>query len=120
MKHVFGFIGTNLQDIDLTGNNTPPDGWILMETERPSDLHVAEAGGLWVRDFSAEAELRKTEMVSFFWSSTANWRLDAQMGDISSADTTQLKAWIAWRKAVEAVDTSAASEETPVDFPPHP
>lgn len=69
---------------------------------------------------ASQATMKKTELINFFWSSTANWRLDAQMGDISNEDSKSLKEWISWRKKVEAIDPESASKENPLIFPDHP
>ncbi|CNI92032.1 Caudovirales tail fibre assembly protein [Yersinia intermedia] len=68
----------------------------------------------------AQAENKKAELLALFWSSTANWRLDMQLDDISDKDKENLKSWILWRKNVETVDTSSASEKNPAIFPEAP
>ncbi|MFK8259090.1 tail fiber assembly protein [Erwinia sp. AnSW2-5] len=67
-----------------------------------------------------EAEEKRNELLSMYQKATENWRTDLDLDDISDADRTNLKSWVAWRKSVEAVDTSTASEETPVEFPAPP
>ncbi|WP_050136538.1 tail fiber assembly protein [Yersinia intermedia] len=69
---------------------------------------------------SREAKIKQTELLSDFWASTENWRLDAQMEDISESDKSKLKSWITWRKDVESVDTSKVTITSPVNFPPAP
>lgn len=69
---------------------------------------------------AAEANDHRRELLNLYASTTANWNTDLMLGDISEEDRSKLISWRNWRKAVEAVDTSTASEETPVEFPPHP
>ncbi|NKG30434.1 tail fiber assembly protein [Erwinia rhapontici] len=83
-----------------------------------ADTWIVDVPAKW--DYVGEANSKKQELTALFWSETENWRLDLQLGDISEADSDSLKLWVAWRKAVEAVDTSIASEETPVEFPVFP
>lgn len=120
MTIVFGFPGSNSQEIDLTGNTTPPDGWVVMESERPSEMHTARDDGAWKRDYVAEATSQKNELIALYRQVTGNWNTDLMLGDISDEDLAKLKAWVAWRKAVEAIEVSAASEENPIVFPEHP
>lgn len=68
----------------------------------------------------AQAENKKEELLALFWSSTANWRLDMQLDDISDKDKANLKSWILWRKNVETVDTSSVSEKIQQFFRKHP
>ena len=43
MKQVYAEVGSSLQQI--SGNC--PDGWIVMQGERPTPEHVAQEGGIW-------------------------------------------------------------------------
>ncbi|WP_431021977.1 tail fiber assembly protein [Erwinia rhapontici] len=72
------------------------------------------------RDYAAEANGQRRELLSLYSATTANWNTDLMLGDISDDDRAKLVAWRNWRKAVEAIDTSTASEETPVEFPAPP
>lgn len=72
------------------------------------------------RDYVAEANDHRRELLNLYSATTANWNTDLMLGDISDDDRAKLVAWRNWRKAVEAVDTSIASEETPVEFPVTP
>lgn len=82
--------------------------------------------GIWTadliapHDYVAEATAQKNELLALYKSTTENWNTDLMLGDISDDDRAKLVAWRNWRKAVEAVDTSAASEEAPVEFPAPP
>ncbi|MBP2157110.1 tail fiber assembly protein [Erwinia rhapontici] len=72
------------------------------------------------RDYVAEANDHRRELLNLYSATTANWNTDLMFGDISDDDRAKFMLWRSWRKAVEAVDTSAASEETPVEFPVSP
>lgn len=41
---------------------------------------------------------------------TADWRVELMLGDISDEDKTNLSEWMAYKKAVKAVDTSTAPD----------
>lgn len=72
------------------------------------------------RDYAAEVNGQRSELLSLYSATTANWNTDLMLGDISDDNRAKLVSWRNWRKAVEAVDTSTASEETPVEFPAPP
>lgn len=84
------------------------DGSVVVDDEKMNSYLVSQA------------TIKKTELINLFWSSTANWRLDAQMGEISNEDSKSLKEWISWRKKVEVIDPSSVSTENPLIFPDHP
>ncbi|MBV2205887.1 MAG: hypothetical protein KUL87_10730 [Pseudomonas sp.] len=44
MKQVFAEVGSSLQQI----GGSCPEGWIVMQGERPTTEHVAQADGAWV------------------------------------------------------------------------
>ena len=72
------------------------------------------------RDYISEANAARRDLLALYKATTEDWRTDLDLDDISDADRASLKAWVAWRKAVEAVDTSTASASTPVEFPTPP
>lgn len=110
-----------------------PDVWAgnVIPVEVPEDFsggnktYIPESQ-TWVtdpvpdRDFVSEAIAQRAELLEIYSRTTYNWNTDLMLGDISDDDRASLVAWRNWRKAVEAVDTSIASEETPVEFPVPP
>ena len=82
--------------------------------------------GIWTtdpiapHDYVAEATAQKNELLALYRQVTANWNTDLLLGDISEEDRAKLKEWVAWRKSVESIDVSTASEEAPITFPEHP
>lgn len=52
MKSVFAEIGASLQQI----GGSCPEGWIVMQGERPTPEHVAQADGVWVLPVKGYAE----------------------------------------------------------------
>lgn len=110
-----------------------PDLWNgdVLEVEVPDSFSGGNKTynpetGEWItdpipdRDYVAEANAERQQMLAAYRETIANWELDLRLGDISDDDRARLVAWRNWRKAVEAVDTSTASEETPVEFPVPP
>lgn len=110
-----------------------PDLWggDVIEVEVPDDFSGGNKtynseNGEWATDpvpegdYVSEANAQRRELLELYSATTTNWRTDLDLDDISDADRASLKDWVAWRKAVEAVDTSTASAETPVEFPTPP
>lgn len=54
---IYAEVGASLQQI---GGNCP-DGWIVMQGERPSQDHVANADGHWIIDYAPRIAARRYE-----------------------------------------------------------
>lgn len=106
-------------------------GGKTIQVEVPDDFqggnltYNPESGG-WVadpipeRDYVAEANAHRLELLELYKATTADWNTDLLLGDISDEDKEKLIAWVAWRKEVAAVDTSTASAENPIIWPEVP
>lgn len=85
-------------------------------------------GDKWVTNKSAQqkaavsnAEGQKDALLDAATDKIRVWQTKLMMGrKLSDADTAALNAWMDYIDALEAVDTSTASEETPVEFPAPP
>ncbi|MGP4573082.1 tail fiber assembly protein [Escherichia coli] len=57
-------------------------------------------------DYVARAENQRMQLLAHADNVTADWRVELMLGDISSTDKEKLSAWMDYKKAVKAVDTS--------------
>lgn len=107
-----------IDEHDLPG--VPQEAWEILET---GDNNVASVviNSKKLREYNInKSDNEKKDLLSLYRSKTADWNTDLMMGDISEEDRARLKAWVAWRKKVEAVDTSTSSSDTPSIFPEPP
>lgn len=107
-----------IDEHDLPGG--PQEAWEILET---GDNNVASVviNPKKLREYNInKAESEKKDLLSLYRAKTENWNTDLMLGDISDDDRAKLVAWRNWRKDVETIDTSTASEETPVEFPAPP
>ncbi|HDQ3846554.1 tail fiber assembly protein [Escherichia coli] len=68
-------------------------------------------------DYISQAENRRTQLLATADNVTADWRIELMLGDISDDDKAKLSAWMEYKKAVKAVDTSTAPD---VNWPAQP
>lgn len=54
---VYADVGSSLQQI----GGECPDGWVVMQSERPSPDHVAGADGQWIIDYAPRIAARRYE-----------------------------------------------------------
>ncbi|HAT1569895.1 TPA: tail fiber assembly protein, partial [Kluyvera cryocrescens] len=84
---------------------------------KPSTLYDKWDGTKWVTDTDAQhtadvaaAERTKQNLLAAARSTISIWQTELQLGSISEEDKSQLIAWLAYIKAVQAIDTSTAPE----------
>lgn len=92
----------------------PDDKYTLLEPATPYDKWD---GSAWVTDTDAQhaadvvvAEQTKQNLLATARSTISIWQTELQLGSISEEDKSQLIAWLAYIKAVQAIDTSTAPE----------
>lgn len=81
-------------------------------------------GKKWVTDSAAKrdgniaaAEQQRQTLLAQADAITADWRVELMLGDLSAGNKTKLSKWMAYKKAVKAVDVSAAPE---ISWPAQP
>jgi len=84
--------------------STPYDKW-------DGDKWVADSDAQHAADV-AEAEQYRQQLLRQIDDVTADWRVELMLGDISDEDKASLTEWMAYKKAVKAVDTSTAPDVT--------
>lgn len=99
----------------------PDDKYTLLEPASPYDKWDGEA---WVTDAAAQhsadvaaVEQNKQNLLAAARSTISIWQTELQLGSISEEDKNQLIAWLAYIKAVQAIDASTAPE---INWPVHP
>lgn len=93
MKSVYAEVGASLQQI---GGNCP-DGWIVMQGERPSPEHVAQADGAWaISDDAIKAKLIASNNTAY---SSATAALTADYPQLEKdtwpTQDKESRAWVA-------------------------
>ena len=90
------------------------DAYTLLKPSTPYDKWD---GTKWVTDTDAQhtadvaaAERTKQNLLAAARSTISIWQTELQLGSISEEDKSQLIAWLAYIKAVQAIDTSTAPE----------
>lgn len=90
------------------------DAYTLLKPSTPYDKWD---GSAWVTDTDAQhaadvaaAEQTKQNLLAAARSTIGIWQTELQLGSISEEDKSQLIAWLAYIKAVQAIDTSTAPE----------
>lgn len=83
----------------------------------PSTSYDTWNGSEWVTDTEAQqaadvaaAERKKTALLAKAQGTISIWQTELQLGIISDEDKASLLAWMNYIKAVQAVDTSTASD----------
>lgn len=64
-----------------------------------------------------EAELHKQRLLSVADDFTSDWKVELMLGTISDSDKSTLTEWMAYKKAVKAVDTSNPDQIVWPDVP---
>lgn len=119
---------------DIHGKNIPDDS-VEITNEKWLELLNGQAGGkiiaadkkgypvltdpppLTHNQLVEIAEAEKKSRLDYAIHVTAMWRTELQLGIISDADKTRLTAWVAYHKAVQAVDTGTAPD---IEWPKEP
>ncbi|HGK4842462.1 TPA: tail fiber assembly protein [Kluyvera georgiana] len=93
---------------------SPDDKYTFLEPATPYDKWD---GSAWVTDTDAQhaadvaaAEQTKQILLATARSTISIWQTELQLGSISEEDKSQLIAWLAYIKAVQAIDASTAPE----------
>ncbi|AGB81165.1 Caudovirales tail fiber assembly protein [Serratia sp. FGI94] len=81
-------------------------------------------GKKWVTDSAAErdgditaAEQQRQTLLAHADAIITDWRVELMLGDISAGNKTKLSKWMAYKKAVKAVDVSTAPD---ISWPAQP
>lgn len=97
------------------------DGFTTLAPATPYDKWD---GSAWITDTDAQhaadvaaTEQTKQNLLAAARSTISIWQTELQLGSISEEDKNQLIAWLAYIKAVQAIDTSTAPE---INWPVHP
>ncbi|MNB62544.1 Caudovirales tail fiber assembly protein [compost metagenome] len=122
------FYAGDLQESYEASNNWPDDLKPVDEDifseftkNNPGKIRVASKDGLpaWEdipppthEEKIAEAEQYRQQLLQQNDEVTADWRVELMLGDISDGDKEKLSEWMAYKKAVKAVDISMAPDIT--------
>lgn len=116
---VYAIANAEKTTVDYIGNIKP--GFTTAPPKTPYDKWD---GAAWVTDIEAkhqaeiaEAEAKKSALLSEADAVTADWRTELALGIISDQDRAKLIEWMAYIKAIKAVDTGMAPN---VLFPKKP
>ncbi|MEB0359547.1 tail fiber assembly protein [Citrobacter freundii] len=94
------------EDVRNTYNDTPPPGKCLIVVDGlpawgdippPSHDEMIKA-----------AETERSRLLSHADTTTADWRTELALGEISDSDKAQLSAWMAYKRDVKAISAETA------------
>jgi hypothetical protein len=89
MKQVFAEVGSSFQQV----GGTCPDGWVVMQSERPTPEHVAQADGSWTLDPSLKLTKNNTAYSAATMALTADYpQLEK---DTWPTQNEEASAWVA-------------------------
>ena len=63
-----------------------------------------------MEELISEAEQHKQRLLSVADEHTSDWKVELMLGTISDSDRATLAEWMAYKKAVKAIDTSSPDE----------
>lgn len=90
--------------------------WEIPKKEAPSNIltegyNASIVDGDYIFNYAAKAESRRQSLLSAANATIADWRTELQLGVISDDDKARLVTWMAYIKALKAVDFACVKDE---------